>query len=176
MRFEEAALVIVVAMAENGVIGASGTLPWHLPADLRRVKRLTMGKPLIMGRKTYESIGRPLPGRKTIVLTKDRGFSVPGVIVCRSFDAALEEAQKHAKSMDASEVVAFGGAGIYSQALLKAQKIYKTEIHLSPQGDTFFPDYDKDEWSEIKREYVPASTDMPVAHSNVCLERFKKAI
>lgn len=171
MQSENVALVIVVAMADNGVIGASGTLPWHLPTDLRRVKALTMGKPLIMGRKTYESIGRPLPGRKTIVLTKDKSFRVPDVTVCTSFDIAVRDAHNYAKSMSVKEVVAFGGAGVYRDALPRAQKIYKTEIHISPDGDTFFPEYNKDNWSEIKREYVPVGNAVPIAHSNVYLER-----
>ena len=115
-------LVIVVAVARNGVIGADGGMPWHLSGDLKRVKALTMGKPLIMGRRTFESIGRPLPGRTSIVLTSDPDFAVEGVIVVRDFSAALKAARLAAVDMGADEIVAFGGAGIYALALPLARR------------------------------------------------------
>jgi dihydrofolate reductase len=165
------ALVIVVAVADNGVIGADGGMPWHLSGDLKRVKALTMGKPLIMGRRTYESIGRPLPGRKTIVLTSDSSFSVDGVIVVRDFDAALAAASKAARDMGADEIVAFGGAGIYALALPSARRLYKTEIHARPEGDTWFPETDPSEWREVSRESHGVSGDTEPAHDYVRLDR-----
>ncbi|MBH68711.1 MAG: hypothetical protein CMM58_10195 [Rhodospirillaceae bacterium] len=166
-------LVIVVAVAENGVIGCHGDLPWHLPADLKRVRHLTLGKPLIMGRKTFESIGRPLPGRQTIVLTKDQKFSPPGVVVSATFDEALQKGKQIALSMKADEVIVFGGALVYEYALPIAEKIYKTEVHICPVGDTYFPEYNMDDWSETERRYVAASGTMDIAHSYVCLKRSK---
>lgn len=163
-------LVIVVAVADNGVIGADGGMPWHLSGDLRRVKALTMGKPLIMGRRTYESIGRPLPGRKTIVLTSDPDFQVDGVIVTRDFDAALAAARMAAAEMGADEVIAFGGAGIYALALPLARRLYLTEIHARPAGDTRFPDFPRHAWSELSREARPGGPNEP-AHDYVTLER-----
>ena len=166
-------LVIVVAVAENGVIGSQGDLPWHLPEDLKRVRHLTLGKPLIMGRKTFESIGRPLPGRETIVLTRDQKFSPSGVIVSRTFDEALRRGKQIALSMKANEVIVFGGALVYEYALPLAEKIYKTEVHICPVGDTYFPEHNLDEWSETERRYIAASGTMNIAHSYVCLQRSK---
>jgi len=167
-------LVIVVAVADNGVIGAEGGLPWNISADLKRVKELTTGKPLLMGRKTYNSIGRPLPGRKSIVLTSDPEFSVPGVSVFRRFVEALNYASELAVEMNTDQIVAFGGESIYVEALPYANKIYKTEVHCSPVGDTFFPQYNKAEWSETERLFVPASNARETEYSFVRLERLFK--
>lgn len=167
------ALVIVVAVADNGVIGADGGMPWHLSGDLKRVKALTMGKPLIMGRRTYDSIGRPLPGRKTIVLTSDPDFSVDGVTVVHCFDAALAVASKAARDMGVDEIVAFGGAGIYELALPSARWLYKTEIHARPDGDTWFPETDPSEWREVSRESHGVSSSKEPAHDYVTLARIK---
>ena len=167
-------VVLVVAVAANGVIGASGGLPWHLPGDLARVKKLTMGKPLIMGRKTYESIGRPLPGRKTIVITRAKTKYPTEVSVSKSFDHALKNAEDYASAMGADEIIAFGGARIYEEAIPIAKKIYKTEIQLFPEGDTFFPDYRSDEWCEVFRENF-SSQSTPFAFSYVQLDRLDKA-
>jgi dihydrofolate reductase len=164
-------LVIVVAVADNGVIGADGGMPWHLSGDLKRVKALTMAKPLIMGRRTYESIGRPLPGRRTIVLTRDPGFAVEGVIVVRDFEAALRAGRAAALEMAADEIVAFGGAGIYARALPLARRIYKTEIHASPDGDTRFPEFNLGEWREVTRETHAAGGEGEPPHDYVTLER-----
>jgi dihydrofolate reductase len=164
-------IVIVVAVADNGVIGADGGMPWQLSGDLKRVKSLTMGKPLIMGRRTYDSIGRPLPGRKTIVLTSDLGFAVDGVVVVRSFAAALAAARDAAREMEADEIVAFGGAGIYALALPLARRVYKTEIHTQPDGDTRFPDFDPTEWREVYREAHAAVGDDEPGHDYVTLDR-----
>ena len=166
-------VVLVAAVAANGVIGVSGGLPWHLPGDLARVKKLTMGKPLIMGRKTYESIGRPLPGRKTIVITRAKTTYPAEVSISKSFDQALKNAEDYANTMGANEIVAFGGARVYEEAIPIAKKIYKTEIQLFPEGDTFFPDYCSDEWSEVSRENFSAKSKS-VAFSYVQLDRLEK--
>lgn len=168
------ALVIVVAVADNGVIGADGGMPWRLSGDLERVKSLTMGKPLIMGRRTYESIGRPLPGRTTIVLTRDPEFAVEGVVVVRDFAAALEAGARAARAMGAGEIVAFGGAGIYARALPLACRLYKTEVHVCPEGDTRFPDLDPRQWREISRQSQHGSEKDGPAHDFVVLERVER--
>lgn len=164
-------VVIVVAVADNGVIGAAGGLPWHLSADLKHAKALTMGKPLIMGRRTYESIGRPLPGRRSIVITRDHAFAPDGVVVVRDFEAALEAANAAAAEMGADEVIAFGGAEIYARALTLARRIHKTEVHLAPEGDTVFPAFETSDWRETAREDHPAGDGGAPAHSFVTLER-----
>ena len=166
-------VVLVVAVAANGVIGVSGGLPWHLPGDLARVKKLTMGKPLIMGRKTYESIGRPLPGRKTIVITRAKTTYPAEVSISKSFDHALKNAEDYACALGVNEIVPFGRARVYEQAIPIAKKIYKTEIQLFPEGDTFFPDYCSDEWSEVSRENFSAQSKS-VAFSYVQLDRLEK--
>ncbi len=167
-------LVIVVAVADNGVIGVKGGLPWNISADLKRVKELTVGKPLLMGRKTYDSIGRPLPGRKTIVLTSDLDFSVPGVSVFRQFIDALNCASQLAVEMQTDQIIAFGGASIYGDALPYAEKIYKTEVHCSPFGDTYFPKYSESDWLETERLFYPASDANELSYSFVRLDRLSK--
>jgi dihydrofolate reductase len=168
---DDPCLVIVVAVADNGVIGADGGMPWHLSGDLKRVKALTMGKPLIMGRRTYESIGRPLPGRRTIVLTRDPDFAVAGVVVVRDFNAALRAAKAAAAEMGADEIVAFGGAGVYAHALPLARRLYKTEIHAAPPGDTRFPEFDPGQWRELSREVHVGDGGSEPPHDYVTLER-----
>jgi dihydrofolate reductase len=141
-------LSIIVAMAESGVIGRDNALPWRLRADLARFKRLTMGHHLLMGRKTWESIGRPLPGRTMVVITRRAGFSADGIRVAGSIDEALEIARR------AGETEAFvaGGAQIYRQMLERADRIYMTRIHAEIEGDTFFPEIDASRWREVARE------------------------
>ena len=163
-------VVLVVAVAANGVIGVTGGLPWHLPEDLVRVKELTMGKPLIMGRKTYESIGRPLPGRKTVVITRSNLSFPSEVTIVKSFDCALKCAEDYANDMGVDEIVAFGGASIYESAIPIARKIYKTEVNLYPDGDTFFPEYKRDEWREVARSDFAAQNDS-FSYSYVQLDR-----
>ena len=141
-------LAIVVAVADNGVIGAEGGLPWNISADLKRVKELTVGKPLLMGRKTYDSIGR--------------------------FVEALHYASEIAVEMDTDQIIAFGGESIYREALPYADRIYKTEVHCSPVGDTYFPQYNKTEWSETERLFVPASNAAEAEYSFVRLDRVFK--
>jgi dihydrofolate reductase len=140
-------VTLVAAVADNGVIGADGDIPWRIPEDFAHFKKLTMGGVLVMGRATYESIGRPLPGRTTIVLTRDPAWRAPGVEVARDLDEALRLAA------DAGgEVFVVGGAEVYRAALPRATAQVLTKVHLSPPGDTFYPSYDVHEWAETKRE------------------------
>ena len=158
---------LIVAMAENRVIGNAGELPWRLPADLAYFKRVTMGKPVLMGRKTWEAIGRPLPGRKNIVVTRNPAFAAEGAVVVHSLDAALDLV---GSAPGAEEVMVIGGEEIYRLALPRADRIYLTEVDLAPAGDARFPDLDPSEWQEASREDHAANGDAP-AHSFVVLER-----
>jgi len=142
-------LSLVLAMADNGVIGAKGSLPWRIPEDMRRFKALTMGKPVIMGRKTWESLPqKPLAGRKNIVVTRDQHFAAEGAIVAASLEQAISEAGKDRPV----EIMIIGGAEIYSAALPLAGRIHLTEVHLSVDGDTRMPKFDPTRWAERARE------------------------
>jgi dihydrofolate reductase len=141
------ALTLVAAVADNGVIGADGGIPWRIPADFAHFKALTMGGVLVMGRATYESIGRPLPGRTTIVLTSDPDWTADGVEVAHDLRSALEAAADTGR-----EVYVVGGSTVYAQALEIADAQVITEVHLSPAGDTFYPAFDTSRWVEISRE------------------------
>ena len=137
---------LIAAVARNGAIGADGGLPWRLSSDLKRFKALTMGKPLVMGRKTFDSVGRPLPGRRVIVVTRDAGWTRPGVETANSLEAAL------ALAAGADEIMVGGGGEIYAQALPLAARLYLTEVDLAPKGDVRFPDIDPALWREARRE------------------------
>lgn len=156
---------IIVAMDKKGVIGLEGDLPWYLSADLKRFKAMTMGKPLIMGRKTHESIGRPLPGRKNIILTQSQEFKAKGCTVVHS----LEEALLAAGEVD--EVMIMGGSGIYDQSLDRANRLYITEVHADVSGDVYFPEFDGGEWVEIEREDHSADDKNDFDYSFVVKER-----
>ena len=158
---------LIVAMAENRVIGNAGELPWRLAADLAYFKRITMGKPVVMGRKTWEAIGRPLPGRKNIVVTRNQAFAAEGAVVVHSLDAALDLV---GSAPGAEEVMVIGGEEIYRLALPRADRIYLTEVDLAPAGDARFPDLGPAVWREASREDHAADGDAP-AHSFVVLER-----
>lgn len=147
-------IVLVVAVADNGVIGANGGMPWHISADFRRVKALTMGKPLVMGRKTFDSLPGILPGRRHIVITRDATWEAEGTERAASLEAALQMA-------NAPHIVVFGGAQIYAEALPLADRIELTEVHASPEGDTRFPAFDRSEWTETFREHHPAEGRNP---------------
>jgi dihydrofolate reductase len=149
------AVAIIAAVAANGVIGNSNAIPWHLPSDFAHFKRMTVGKPLIMGRKTFESIGRPLPGRTNIVVTRQNDFQLPGVIVVSSLEAALEEAQEIATADRANEVMIGGGAEIYAQALPLADRLYITHVGANPDGDAYFPAVNLEDWRESGTIAVP---------------------
>ena len=139
-------VTLIVAVADNGVIGRENTLPWHLPEDLKRFKRLTMGKPMIMGRKTFESIGKPLPGRLNIVVTRDSNYRREGVEVVHGTDAALEAAA------GASEVMVIGGAELFRLFLPRAGRIHLTRVHGNIEGDVMWPALDIREWDVVERE------------------------
>lgn len=140
-------IALVVAAARNGVIGADNQLPWRLPGDLRHFKAVTMGKPVVMGRKTFESIGRPLPGRLNIVVTRDTGYRVPdGVVLAHDLDAALRQADAAARASGAGEIAVIGGADIYRQTLPLATAVYLTRVELEVDGDAFFPPLDPQRW------------------------------
>jgi len=165
-------LTAVVAMARNRVIGDGEKLLWHLPGDLPRVKALTMGRPLIMGRRTYLSIGRPLPGRGTIVLTRQSDWSAEGVITADDLDDAIAKAAAWIDS-DASrekEIIIFGGGEIYAAFLPRTNRIDLTEIDLTPEGDAKFPELNQAKWREVGRDDRPAEDGVP-AHAFVQLER-----
>lgn len=145
-------LTLLVAAAENNVIGVGNQLPWHLPADLRRFKQITLGHPMVMGRKTFESIGRPLPERTSIVVTRQASWPAPaGVVVCHSVPEAVAAAQ----ALD-EQVFVVGGAEIYQQSLPLADRVLLTRVHVTLPGDAYFPDLPATQWQEVSREDFPA--------------------
>ena len=145
-------LALIVAAAENDVIGRDNKLPWHLPEDLGYFKRVTMGKPIVMGRKTFESIGRPLPGRTNIVISRNPEFEAAGVLVVASLDEALGLAAEVAGEAGARALVATGGAEIYRLAIPRADRLYVTEVHADIEGDARLPDVAWAEWEETRRD------------------------
>jgi dihydrofolate reductase len=145
-------LALVVAVAENGVIGRDNALVWHQRTDLKRFRALTLGKPLIMGRKTFASIGKPLPGRETVVVTRDVGFASPGIHVAHGLPEALRLADEIAGRMDADEISVVGGAEVYRLALPLADRLHLTLVHAAPEGDVSFPAYDPADFIETWRE------------------------
>jgi dihydrofolate reductase len=146
------ALLLVAAVARNGVIGSNNRLLWKLSTDLKRFKALTMGKPLVMGRKTFQSIGRALPGRETIVITRDKAFVAEGALVAHSLEAALKLAAERAVAMGADTIVIAGGGEIYAQTIGRADRLAITEVALAPEGDARFPPIDPLRWREVRRE------------------------
>jgi len=160
-------LSIIVARAQNGVIGTDNQLPWHLPDDLKFFKKHTTGKPIIMGRKTYESIGRPLPKRTNIVITRNPEFTAEGVTVVQS----LEEAVAVAKAENNQEVFIIGGAQIYQLALQQATKLYLTEVRTTLAGEARFPEVSLSEWQETFREHHPADEKHQYAFDWLICER-----
>jgi len=158
-------LSLIVAMDRNGVIGANGVLPWRLPADLQHFREVTMGKPIVMGRRTHESIGRPLPGRENIVISGQPGYRARGCTVLDSLDAAL----RHCAAQD--EAFVMGGAELYRQTLGRADRIYLTEVHADVEGDTTFPPWDREVWREIERRDFGSDEANLYCYSFVILER-----
>lgn len=140
-------LSLIAAVASNGIIGSDNALPWRLPEDLKRFKALTLGHPVIMGRKTYESIGRPLPGRRNIIVTRNAVFQAEGCEISASLDAALATCNG-----TTDEVFVIGGAQIYAEAMSRAQRLYLTEVRRAFPGDARFPEFDPNEWNETTRE------------------------
>jgi dihydrofolate reductase len=146
-----------VARARNGVIGKDGKLPWRLKSDLALFKQVTMFKPVIMGRKTWDSLPfKPLPGRLNVVLSKDGSFEPNGAVVCESFGEALEIAREQAAEDGAEEVCVIGGAALYALALPRAHRIYITEVDAEPEGDVVMPPFSEEAWTEVRREAHPA--------------------
>jgi len=167
-------IVLVVAIAENGVIGASGAIPWRLKSDMTRFKALTTGKPVVMGRKTFVSIGRPLPGRTNIVVTRDLGFRADGVVVTHSFTDAKAIATGDALRRFATEIAVIGGAEIYAQWMDSADRLEITEVHARPDGDTRFPAVDPAAWEEVARVRNPAGPHDSADYSYVTYRRRKQ--
>lgn len=148
-------IAMIVAVARNGVIGRDGDLPWRLSSDLKLFRRLTMGKPIVMGRRTWATLKRkPLDGRINIVVTRDRSFSAPGATVVHSVASALEAARKSAAESGAGEIMIIGGAEIYRALLPVADRIYLTEVDASPPGDAMFPALETSHWREVAREAI----------------------
>jgi dihydrofolate reductase len=143
---------LVVAVAENGIIGRDGQLPWRLSSDLKTFRRLTMGKPVIMGRKTFQSLKKPLDGRDNIVLSTDPYFEPDGATVVESFADAMTLARTLALTRGADEIMVIGGAAVFRAALPLADRVYWTEVHASPEGDVSFPEADLSKWVEVERE------------------------
>ena len=158
-------LSIVVAMAANGVIGRDNQLPWHLPADLKHFKQLTTGKPILMGRKTWESIGRPLPERTNIVITRDPDYQAAGCVVVHSIDAALRAVEHH------KEAMVIGGSELYRQVLPDVSTIYLTRVHADIEGDAVFPELDAGEWREVERTDCEPDENNALAYSFITLVR-----
>jgi dihydrofolate reductase len=171
MLEEDARIALVVAVAENGVIGWQGGLAWHQSSDLKFFRKVTMNKPLIMGRKTFESIGKPLDGRDNIVITRNTNYEATGILVAANLDEALKLAREKARTRDVDEISIIGGAQIYELTLPVADRIYLSEIHSNPDGDTFFPEIDKTQWREVSRERHVASPKDSADYSFVVLER-----
>ena len=166
-------IAMIAAMGENGVIGAAGEIPWRLPTDFAHFKRTTLGKPLIMGRKTFESIGKPLPGRTNIVVTRQRGYQPDGVVVVDSLAAALEEAQAIAAADGAGEVMIGGGGEIYREAMPLAERLYVTHVAAAPTGDAYFPAIDPSIW-EVESVMELARTERDSSDFTVRIYRRRR--
>jgi len=158
---------LLVAMDEKRGIGKDGKLPWRLSSDLKRFRALTMGHHIIVGRKTFESIGKPLPGRQTIVVTRNTAYTVEGCLVAGSVQAALSLAEARGES----EAFIIGGADIYAQALPLADRVYLTEVHAEVDADTYFPEFDRSNWLEKKSVYQPADNKNQYAYTFKLIER-----
>ena len=152
---------LIAALADNRVIGRDNQLPWHLPADLKHFKALTLGKPIIMGRKTWDSLGRPLPGRLNLVVSRQAGLQLEGAEVFASLDQALARASEWASEQGVDELMLIGGAQLYEQALAQAARLYLTRVVLQPEGDAWFPAFSEQDWSLVETEAHEASEQSP---------------
>jgi dihydrofolate reductase len=164
-------IALIVAVADNGVIGAGGTIPWRLKTDLQRFKTMTMGRPVVMGRKTFLSLRRPLPGRTNIVMTRDGDFRKPGAVVTTSLAAARAVATGDALRRFVTEIAVIGGAEVYAQWVGCADRLEITEVHARPEGDTYFPAIDPAIWEEVARVRNPAGPDDSADFSFVTYRR-----
>ena len=162
---------MIAALSRNRVIGRNNSLPWHLPEDLKHFKRVTMGKPLLMGRKTFESIGRALPGRTNIVLTRQPAFAAPGIVVVTDPQQALQLAQAET----AEELMVIGGEEIYRLMLPMSSRLYLTEVDVQVEGDAYFPEFDPAQWRQLRREDFSAGNAGGNSYSFVLLERLATA-
>lgn len=167
-------VVFVVAVAENGVIGSKGDMPWRLKSDLRRFKALTLNKPVVMGRKTFVSIGKPLPGRTNIVVTRDPSFRAAGAVVTNSCEAARAVATGDALRRFATEIAVIGGAEIFAQWMAGADRLEVTEVHARPEGDAYFAAIDGAEWEEVARQRHPAGAGDSADFSYVTYRRRRR--
>ncbi|QXH40491.1 dihydrofolate reductase [Pseudomonas sessilinigenes] len=154
-------LSLIAALAENRVIGIDNSMPWHLPGDFKYFKATTLGKPIIMGRKTWDSLGRPLPGRLNIVVSRQTDLALEGAEVYPSLEAAVARAEQWALEQGASELMLIGGAQLYTQGLEQADRLYLTRVALSPQGDAWFPEFDEQRWKLVSDLPNPAEGDKP---------------
>ncbi len=164
-------LSLIAAMAQNGVIGRNNQLPWHLPADLKHFKALTWGKPVLMGRRTFESIGKPLPGRTTIVVTRDQDFTATGVEKAHSVSAALALATDSAVAQQCQEIMLAGGASLYQAMLPLSDRMYITQLHTDIAGDAYFPTVDWSQWQVVEREDCSQTASCDIAYSFIVYER-----
>lgn len=162
---------MIVAMSENRVIGINNKLPWYLPNDLKYFKQVTMGKPIIMGRKTYESIGKPLPGRANIVITRNTQWQAEGVKVAHSLEQAIALAEAISNIDGQSEVMIIGGDQIYKACLPQVDRVYLTKVHAEVQGDAWFPEVDWSSWQEVGREDFQAEGANPYDYSFIVYDR-----
>lgn len=154
-------LSLIAALGENRVIGVDNSMPWHLPGDFKYFKAMTLGKPIIMGRKTWDSLGRPLPGRLNIVVSRQTDLSLEGAEVYPSLDAAVARAEEWAKEQGVDELMLIGGAQLYAQGLAQADRLYLTRVALSPEGDAWFPEFDLNQWKLVSNVENPAVEDKP---------------
>ena len=154
-------LSLIAALGENRVIGVDNRMPWHLPGDFKYFKATTLGKPIIMGRKTWDSLGRPLPGRLNIVVSRQAGLTLEGAEVYPSLEAAVARAEAWAKAQGVDEVMLIGGAQLYAQGLAHADRLYLTRVALSPDGDAWFPEFDRGQWALVSDVPNPAEGDKP---------------
>jgi len=168
---DRVSIVLVVAVAENGVIGRNNQLPWRIKSDLKYFRSVTMNKPVVMGRKTYVSIGKPLPGRTNIVITRQDDFAAPGVLVAPGIDEALAAARGDALRRGTNEIAVIGGTDVFNQTLPLADRIALTKVHAKPDGDTYFPSIDPVVWREIERTPQPQGPDDDYGFTIVNYER-----
>lgn len=165
-------IAMIVGVAANGVIGSDQTIPWRIPSDMQFFRRTTMGKPVVMGRKQYETVGKPLPGRTNIVITRQPGYQPEGVVVVASIAAALEKARAVAIADGVEEIMIIGGGEIYAQLMDRADRLYVSHIALSPEGDVRFPAIDPAEWQVIDSpDVVPSEKDEAAYRVNVYARR-----
>ena len=164
-------IVLVAAIGENGVIGTDGQLPWRLKSDLQHFKRVTSGRPVVMGRKTFESIGKPLPNRTNIVMTRDLQFAAPGTTLATSLDAALAIARDDARRRGIYEVMIIGGGDVFESTMAMADRLEITHVHASPKGDVVFPAIDPKVWRETARRHYDAGPDDDASFDTVTYER-----